>query len=54
MVDIQGTSLLCFIYMCIVQASSISILTWIDHYGLMVPFLSEMSYFAMLVGLFFQ
>ena len=54
MVDIQDTSLNYFIYMCFVQASSVSTTTCIDHHVFMVLFLSEMNYFPTLVGLFFQ
>ena len=49
MVDILGTNLHDFIYMCIEQVSSISTTTCIDHHVFMVSFLSEMNYFATLV-----
>ena len=52
MIAIQGTSLYSFIYMCIVQASSISTATFTDYHVFMVSFLSEMNYLAAL-GLFF-
>ena len=51
MVDNPGTSLH---YMCIVQTSSVSTATCIDHQIFMVSFLNEMNYFATLVGLFFN
>ena len=41
----EGTSLLYFIYMCIVPASSVSTTTCIDHHFFIVSFLSEMNYF---------
>ena len=52
MADIQGTSLHYFIYMYIVQASSVSTTTCIDHHVFMVSFLSKMNYFAATVKLF--
>ena len=54
MVDIQDMSLHYFIYMCILQASSVSTITCIGHRIFIVSFLSEMNYFATRVGLFFQ
>ena len=54
MAGIDNTSLHDFIYMCILQASSVSTTTCIDHHVFMVSFLSEMNYFATLVGLFFR
>ena len=54
MADIQGTSLHYFIYMCIVQASSVFTITCIDQHVSKVSFLSEMNYFATLAGLFFR
>ena len=54
MVDIQGTSLYYSIYMCIVQACSVSTTKCIDRDVFMVSFLSKMNYFPTLVGLFFQ
>ena len=53
MVDTQDTTLHYFIYMRVVQASSVSTTTCIDHHVFMVSFLSEMNYFPTL-GLFFQ
>ena len=52
MTDIQGTSLNNFFYMWIVQASSVSTTTSIDHPVFVVSFLSEMNYFAAFVGKF--
>ena len=42
------------IYIFIVKASSISTITGIDHHVFLVLLLSEMNYFATLVGLFFS
>ena len=49
MADIQGTSLHYFIYMSIVQASSVSTTICIDHHVFMVSCLSKINYFATLV-----
>ena len=54
MVDIQEMSLHYFIHMCIVQASSVSTTSCIDHRVFIVSFLSKMNYFATRVGLFFH
>ena len=52
MAGIQGTSLNNFVYMCIVQASSVSTTICTDHHAGMVSFLSEMNYFATLIDKF--
>ena len=50
MADIQGSSLYYLIYMGIVHASSVSSTTCIDYNVFMVLSLSEMNYFAIVVG----
>ena len=54
MVDIQEMSLHYFIYMCIVQASSVSTTTYIDHRVFKFSFLSKMNYFATVLVYFFS
>ena len=54
MADIQGTSLYFFIYMCIVQACSVSTTKCIDYHVFMVSFPSEMNFFPTLAVLFFR
>ena len=43
-----------FIYMCIVQASSVSTTTYIDHRVFKFSFLSKMNYFATVLVYFFS
>ena len=50
MANVQGTSLNYFIYMCIAQASAVSVTTCIDRHIFMVLNLNEMNHFATLVG----
>ena len=52
--DVQGTSLHYFIYMCIVQASQVFTTKWINGHVFIVSFLDEMIYLATLVGLFLR
>ena len=52
--DVQGTSLHYFIYMCIVQASPVFTTKWINGHVFIVSFLGEMIYLATLVGLFLR
>ena len=54
MADINSTSLHYFIYVCILQASSVPTTTCNDHHVFMVSFLSKMNYFGILAGLFFS
>ena len=48
MANVQGTTLNYFIYMCIAQASAVSVTICIDSHIFIVSFLNEMNYFATL------